>query len=65
LNPGNRELGETLIQHGDYVKDIAFSVVDLEYLVEKARESGAKIVKDIWSAKDEHGTVRMAVVQTV
>lgn len=64
LNPGNRELGESLIQHGDYVKDIAFSVVDLEYLVEKARECGAKIVKDIWSAKDEHGTVRMAVLQT-
>lgn len=65
LNPGNRDLGECLIQHGDYVKDIAFSVVDLEYLVEKARECGAKVVRDIWTEKDENGSVRMATIKTV
>lgn len=65
LNPNNRELGEALIKHGDYVQDIAFSVVDLDYLVAKARECGAKVVRDIWTEKDEHGTVRMATVKTV
>jgi 4-hydroxyphenylpyruvate dioxygenase len=27
-------------------------------------EQGAKVVKDLWEEKDEHGTVRMAMVQT-
>ncbi|KAG2459157.1 HPPD dioxygenase, partial [Polypterus senegalus] len=33
LNPGNREMGEHLIKHGDGVKDIAFQVEDCDYLV--------------------------------
>ena len=65
LNPGNTDYGESLMKHGDCVKDVAFSVVDLDYLVQKAKESGAKIVKDIWSEKDENGFVRMATIQTV
>lgn len=64
LNPGNTDYGESLMKHGDCVKDVAFSVVDLDYLVQKAKESGAKIVKDIWSEKDENGFVRMATIQT-
>lgn len=64
LNPNNVQMGELLTRHGDHVKDIAFSVNDLDYLIEKAKESGAKVVKDIWTEEDEHGFVRMATVQT-
>lgn len=64
LNPGNKEIADLLMQHGDHTKDIAFSVQDLEFLVKKARESGAKVVKDIWEETDENGSVKMAVLQT-
>lgn len=65
LNPNNQEIGDLLSQHGDHVKDVAFSVQDLDYLVKTARENGAKIVKEIWEEEDENGKVRMAVLQTV
>jgi len=64
LNPNDKELGEMLVRHGDYCRDIAFSVEDLESIVSKAREAGAIIVKDIWEESDEQGTVRMATVRT-
>ncbi|UYV61364.1 HPD [Cordylochernes scorpioides] len=64
LNPGNKEMGAHLVKHGDGVKDIAFSVEDIEAIVETARQRGAKIVKDIWEEKDEFGSVKFAVVQT-
>ncbi|KAK3879229.1 hypothetical protein Pcinc_016175, partial [Petrolisthes cinctipes] len=64
LNPGNEEMGRHLITHGDGVKDIAFSVEDLDAIVKKAKERGAKIVKDIWEENDEGGKVRFAQVQT-
>jgi hypothetical protein len=32
---------------------------------QRAKERGAKIVKDIWEESDEAGTVRFARVQTV
>jgi 4-hydroxyphenylpyruvate dioxygenase len=65
LNPNNTHVGDLLTLHGDHTKDIAFSVQDLDYLVKKARENGAKVVRDIWEESDEHGTVRMATLQTV
>lgn len=58
-------MGDLLTQHADHCKDIAFSVQDLDYLVEKAKESGAKIVRDIWTEEDENGSVRMATIKTV
>jgi len=64
LNPGNTEMGKLLETHGDHVKDIAFSVEDLDSIVAKANEKGAKIVKDIWEETDESGTVRLACIQT-
>lgn len=93
--PYNEEMGDHLVKHGDGVKDIAFSVEDIEHIVavrlhsifisvwcvilgamkwilsfplyffQKAKERGAKLVKDIWEESDEHGTVRFAVIQTV
>lgn len=63
-NPGNREMGDHLVKHGDGVKDIAFLVEDLDAIVERAKIRGGKIVRDIWEEKDEGGTARFAVVQT-
>uniref|UniRef100_A0AAQ6AFK9 4-hydroxyphenylpyruvate dioxygenase n=1 Tax=Amphiprion ocellaris TaxID=80972 RepID=A0AAQ6AFK9_AMPOC len=65
LNPGNKEMGEHLVKHGDGVKDIAFTVEDCDFLVEKARERGAVIVKEPHTLEDKYGKVRLAVLQTV
>jgi hypothetical protein len=35
------------------------------FLFQRAKERGAKIIKDIWEESDEGGTVRFARVQTV
>ncbi|XP_007422815.1 4-hydroxyphenylpyruvate dioxygenase [Python bivittatus] len=64
LNPGNEEMGKHLIQHGDGVKDIAFEVEDCDFIVEKARERGAQIVREPWIEEDKYGKVKFAVVQT-
>ncbi|KAK7086752.1 hypothetical protein SK128_005582 [Halocaridina rubra] len=64
LNPGNVEMGQHLVTHGDGVKDVAFSVEDLDSIMKMAKERGAKIVKDIWEEEDEGGKVRFAMVQT-
>lgn len=64
LNPGNAEMGQHLVTHGDGVKDIAFNVEDLDGIMKMAKQRGAKIVKDIWEEQDESGKVRFAVVQT-
>ncbi|XP_053702108.1 4-hydroxyphenylpyruvate dioxygenase [Synchiropus splendidus] len=64
LNPGNEEMGEHLMKHGDGVKDIAFQVEDCDFLIKTARERGAVIVKEPWVEQDVHGRVKYAVVQT-
>uniref|UniRef100_A0A8C5DTE0 4-hydroxyphenylpyruvate dioxygenase n=1 Tax=Gouania willdenowi TaxID=441366 RepID=A0A8C5DTE0_GOUWI len=64
LNPGNKEMGDHLVKHGDGVKDIAFTVEDCDFLVQKARERGAIIVKEPQTMEDKFGKVRLAVVQT-
>lgn len=64
LNPYDKEYGEHLIRHGDGVKDVAFSVEDLPAILQRARERGATVIKDIWEESDADGTVKMAVVQT-
>ncbi|XP_017322359.1 4-hydroxyphenylpyruvate dioxygenase [Ictalurus punctatus] len=64
LNPGNKEMGEHLVKHGDGVKDVAFTVEDCELLVQNARERGATIIKEPHVLKDEFGSVKLAVLQT-
>lgn len=59
------EFGKHLTKHGDGVKDISFDVEDLDVIVSRARERGAKIVRDIWEESDEFGIVRFATLQTV
>ncbi|XP_078523668.1 4-hydroxyphenylpyruvate dioxygenase [Lissotriton helveticus] len=64
LNPGNEEMGAHLIKHGDGVKDVAFQVEDCDFLVQKARERGATIVREPWIEEDKFGKVKFAVLQT-
>lgn len=64
LNPGNHEMGDHLVTHGDGVKDIAFAVEDLDGIMQMAKKRGAVVVKDIWEEKDESGTARFGRVQT-
>lgn len=64
LNPNNKVMGDHLVLHGDGVKDIAFSVNDLDGIVEHAKAKGAKVVRDIWEESDENGVVRFATLQT-
>ncbi|XP_037537075.1 4-hydroxyphenylpyruvate dioxygenase [Nematolebias whitei] len=64
LNPGNKEMGDHLVKHGDGVKDIAFTVEDCDFLVQKARERGAVIIKEPHTLEDKSGKVRLAVLQT-
>lgn len=63
-NPGNKEMGDHLVVHGDGVKDIAFAVEDLDAIVQRAKLRGGRIVRDIWEEEDEGGKVRFAVIQT-
>lgn len=64
LNPGNEEMGEHLVKHGDGVKDIAFQVEDCDFLVKKAKERGAVIVREPWIEQDSSGKVKYAIIQT-
>ncbi|XP_063050594.1 4-hydroxyphenylpyruvate dioxygenase [Engraulis encrasicolus] len=64
LNPGNKEMGEHMMKHGDGVKDVAFTVEDIDYLVKKAIERGAIIVKEPHVIEDKFGKVKLAVLQT-
>uniref|UniRef100_A0A3Q3PYX3 4-hydroxyphenylpyruvate dioxygenase n=1 Tax=Monopterus albus TaxID=43700 RepID=A0A3Q3PYX3_MONAL len=64
LNPGNKEMGDHLVKHGDGVKDVAFTVQDCDFLVQKARERGAVVIKEPHTLEDKNGKVRLAVLQT-
>ncbi|XP_040433374.1 4-hydroxyphenylpyruvate dioxygenase isoform X1 [Cygnus olor] len=64
LNPGNEEMGEHLVKHGDGVKDVAFEVEDCDFIVKKAKERGAVVVKEPWVEEDKFGKVKFAVIQT-
>ncbi|XP_038669892.1 4-hydroxyphenylpyruvate dioxygenase [Scyliorhinus canicula] len=64
LTPGSKEMTEHLGKHGDGVKDIAFQVEDCDFLVKKAKEHGAIIVKEPWTEEDNYGKVKYAVLKT-
>ncbi|KAH9631313.1 hypothetical protein HF086_012564, partial [Spodoptera exigua] len=58
------EISKDLIAHGDFVKDVAFEVQDLDELVRKAKEGGAEVIKGVTEEKDKHGVLRYAVLRT-
>jgi len=57
-------MGAHLIQHGDGVKDVSFSVEDLDGIMDQCQKKGVRVVRNIWEEEDEHGKVRFAKVQT-
>ncbi|CAF4903180.1 unnamed protein product [Pieris macdunnoughi] len=62
--PEESKLVNEVAYHGDFVKDVAFEVENLDYIVEYARKQGAVVVRDLWEESDEHGIVRMAKLKT-
>ncbi|XP_050675869.1 4-hydroxyphenylpyruvate dioxygenase-like [Leptidea sinapis] len=58
------EIAKDLEAHGDFVKDVAFEVNDLHELVKRSKKEGAVIVKDVTVEKDDHGTIKYAVLRT-
>ncbi|XP_045773132.1 4-hydroxyphenylpyruvate dioxygenase-like [Maniola jurtina] len=58
------EISKDLVAHGDFVKDVAFEVADLDAIVRNADNAGAEIVKDVTEESDDNGLVRYAVLRT-
>ncbi|XP_063624798.1 4-hydroxyphenylpyruvate dioxygenase-like [Cydia splendana] len=59
----NSPLAPDLSLHGDFVKDVAFLVEDLDALVRGVKEGGAE-VQGVKEETDEGGVVRYAVLRT-
>ena len=64
LLPGNKELGDHLVQHGDGVKDVCFEVDDVDSILVHAKKAGAQVVQEVTTESDENGTIRYAVLRT-
>jgi 4-hydroxyphenylpyruvate dioxygenase len=60
----DHEIGEHHTRHGDGVKVIALSVPDVEHAYREATARGATGVREPWELSDEHGTVRLATIET-
>ncbi|XP_068633503.1 4-hydroxyphenylpyruvate dioxygenase-like [Battus philenor] len=58
------EISKDLASHGDFVKDVAFAVDDLDELVQRAKRGGALIVKNVTEDIGEDGVIRYAVLKT-
>eukprot|EP00128_Syssomonas_multiformis_P003824 Colp12_sorted_trinity150504_noHs@24322 len=57
LEPNNRLMGDHLVQHGDGVRDVAFTVTDAKGIFKNAVARGAKAIHEPWEESDENGTV--------
>jgi len=57
-------MGAHLIAHGDGVKDVAFSVEDIDGIMEHCQKKGVKIIRNVWEEEDEGGKVKFAKIQT-
>lgn len=66
LSPSSSsEISDHVSKHGDSVKDVAFSVDDLDLVVKRAVEKGALVIRDIEEEIDpKNGKVRFATVAT-
>jgi 4-hydroxyphenylpyruvate dioxygenase len=60
----DHEIGRHQASHGDGVKVIALSVPDVENAYREATTRGAKGVREPWEETDEHGTIRLATIET-
>lgn len=65
LEPDNpKEMLEFSCKHGDAVKDVAFTVLNLDYIFNYAVKNGAEVVRKPYELKDENGKVRIATLRT-
>lgn len=66
LSPAtSTEISNHVSKHGDSVKDIAFSVDNLDLILERAIERGATVIQNIQEEIDpEDGMLRIATVAT-
>jgi 4-hydroxyphenylpyruvate dioxygenase len=64
LNPNNKVFSDHLAQHGDGVKDVAFTVDDVHSIYTRAVEKGARSIQAPYELKDEHGSVWLATIAT-
>lgn len=62
LQPNNKELGDFVTRHGDSVRDITFSVTNLDAVITVAKKRGAKIVQDVKTISDKDGSMKIATV---
>jgi 4-hydroxyphenylpyruvate dioxygenase len=51
-------------RHGDGVVDISLEVPDVDRCIEQARRTGATILQEPQTVRDEHGSVRVAAIGT-
>uniref|UniRef100_A0A914EEW0 4-hydroxyphenylpyruvate dioxygenase n=1 Tax=Acrobeloides nanus TaxID=290746 RepID=A0A914EEW0_9BILA len=64
LRPNVTEIREDIICHGDFIKDIAFMVDDIECVVERISKLGARILSSIQKISDEKGSILSAKVES-
>ncbi|KAJ1370647.1 4-hydroxyphenylpyruvate dioxygenase (4HPPD) (HPD) (HPPDase) [Parelaphostrongylus tenuis] len=64
LLPGNKELGDHLVRHGDGVKDVCFEVDDVVSILKHAKKAGGVVVQDVTEESDEHGLIKYAIIRT-
>lgn len=64
LTADNEVFHARLRLHGDFVKDIAFTVDDLDAVVESCLASGGELERSPWTQEDSEGMVRFATVRT-
>jgi 4-hydroxyphenylpyruvate dioxygenase len=60
----DHEIGRHHAHHGDGVKVIALSVPDVGHAFREATTRGAKPVREPWEESDQHGTLRLAAIET-
>ena len=63
LRPGH-PIAEKLALHGDFVRDIAFEVDDVDWSFNAAVSRGAKPAHEPYDLEDEDGKVRIASIHT-
>lgn len=64
LDPKNIEMNEHLSLHGDGVKDVAFTVIDVDFVFKMAVQRGAIAVREPWTEEDSNGHIKMASIRT-
>ena len=62
LHPNDETIAPFVKEHGDAVRDVAFSVEDVQKTFEHAKSNGAQVILPPTYSEDEHGQVLIASV---